>query len=458
LHNTPFDLDIPDLACLDQFDSFWEEGEQVDSVRPSRAESNSGGGEEQQALEEVGTRLQSVGLLQLQDYDVEAGPPPEGIRYTIEWKAVLKTKRIGMGTEQDVFLTPAAFWETTLRKKVEDLLDREYSSQDRLEPNDTVVVVSVSKRAERDLTKEFVGFDIGWSVVEEKLESWGCHFYAGHCLTVKITFRFRPHHTTYRNQAGARGRQSATRPMRHDQGLQQDAEQHATGEAAYWRTVYSLLRCPGRPCQDNNGYCWRDPHGGKHHRLLTIHLKQLVTHMAEGKKFESHQDVPNAIRQHLYAEANQRIERHQTTRRSPSTIPYTQARTSTPAPTPGAMQCSPGQVPLSVVAAAPSTLERLKIPGSYEDAIHDYVKWQQDQAKTEDWIAQIAKAGDILLKGCYKLDLFYRKQLINLLTAEGVLDGIALTFHEDIPNWLPDYRRRFEEIHMFDNETPGSNI
>ncbi len=55
----------------------------------------------------------------------------------------------------------------------------------------SVAVVSVSKRAGRDLLKEFAGLDIGWPVVEERVELWGCDFRAGERLTVKITFRFR---------------------------------------------------------------------------------------------------------------------------------------------------------------------------------------------------------------------------------------------------------------------------
>jgi hypothetical protein len=74
---------------------------------------------------------------------------------------VLKTKRIGMDTEQYLFLAPATIWEITLRKKVDELLGRKFSSKDRPEADDTVVVVSVSKRAERDLIQEYVGFDIG---------------------------------------------------------------------------------------------------------------------------------------------------------------------------------------------------------------------------------------------------------------------------------------------------------
>lgn len=61
--------------------------------------------------------------------------PLEGIRYTVEWKALLKTNRIEMGTEQDIDLAPEALWETTLHKKVRE------QPQERPEPGDTVVVL-----------------------------------------------------------------------------------------------------------------------------------------------------------------------------------------------------------------------------------------------------------------------------------------------------------------------------
>ncbi|KAK1045908.1 hypothetical protein LTR74_018056 [Friedmanniomyces endolithicus] len=398
LDDTLFNQDPSGLECLDSFDRFWQEDEQVESARPSSAERHCDGEQQQQAVEEVDNQLQPVESQQLHDYSSDAEPPPERIQYAIEWKALLKTKRIGMDTEQDVSLAPGAFWDATLRKKLEDLLDRKFFPQDRPEPDDTVVVVSVSKRAERDLIKEFVGFDIGWPVIEERLELWGCHFHAGKRLTVKITFRFRLRNTASRIQADARGRPSATRRMRHEQASQRDAEEN---------------------------------------------------------KFESHNDVPDTVRQELYAEAGQRTERHRNTRRSLSSTPHTQALLSTPAPTPGDMQCSPGQTPLSAVAVIPSTLERLDIPGCYEDAISDYVKWQQAQAKTEEWIAQFAKASNILLTRGYQLGLFYERQLIALLTTEGVLEGIALSIHSDIKDWLPEYRRKYEENEVSNRETPG---
>jgi hypothetical protein len=105
--------------------------------------------------------------------------------------------------------------------------------QDRPEPYNTVVVVSVSKRAERNLTKEFAGLDVDWSIIEEKLESWACYFREGKRLTVKVTFRFRPLDAPPQARGGT-ARPSATRRMRHQQTMQLGAEEHTSGEAAHW--------------------------------------------------------------------------------------------------------------------------------------------------------------------------------------------------------------------------------
>jgi hypothetical protein len=222
-------------------------------------------------------------------------------------------------------------------------LIREFAPQDRPEPCNTVVVVSVNQRAERDITKEFLGLDVDWSIIGKKLESWACYFGEGKRLLVKVTFRFRPRNTPPRAGSASGGRPSATRRMRYRQALQRDAEVHANAQAAHWRTVYSILRCPGRPCQNSQGWCWRDPHGGKHYKLLTIHLRQLVEHAKEGNKLDSHHDVPDHIRQQLYAEADQRIERLQNSRTPASAMSQVQAGTPTAVPTPGAMQSSPTQ-------------------------------------------------------------------------------------------------------------------
>jgi arylsulfatase A-like enzyme len=109
--------------------------------------------------------------------------------------------------------------------------------------------------------------------------------------------------------------------------------------------------------------------------LLTIHLRQLVEHAKEGNKLDSHYDILDHIRQQLYAEADQRIKRHQNLRPPTSAMSQMQADTPTVIPTPGAIQSSPEsrQTGLSTVAIAPALLEGLDIPGPHEDAIRNYV-------------------------------------------------------------------------------------
>jgi hypothetical protein len=465
----------PVFDSSDPLDSFWAEVDTNDLHQPTTWDNRAS--VEPQALqqhtteegedetegkaeeEEAGGHDGQPRLPMLHEWDSTTEPSLDTLRYTVEWKAVLNTKRIGMNTEENIFLTPGAFWDAALHSKIDEALSREFAPQDRPEPCNTVVVVSVNKRAERDITKEFLGLDVDWSIIGEKLESWACYFGKGKRLLVKVTFRFRPRNTPPRTRAASGGRPSATRRMRYGQALQRDAEVHANGQAAYWRAVYNTLRCPGRPCQNSQGWCWRDPHGGKHYKLLTVHLRQLVEHAKEGNKLNGHHDIPDHIRQQLYAEADQRVERRQNLGTPASAMLQMQAGTPTAILTPGAMQSSPEhrQSGSLNVAIAPALLESLDIPGPHEDAIRDHVTWQRGQATTNDWISQFAKAGDILLKQGFRLNLFYQRQLVSLLTDEGVLHGIALSFHSDIPKWLSEYRSTSDGSPVYTSETPGGS-
>ena len=77
------------------------------------------------------------------------------------------------------------------------------------------------------------------------------------------------------------------------------------------------MRCPGPPC--NLGpYCWRDNVGKKHYKLKTHHLKSLIRHVEQGGPLETHNDVPDDVREQLYAEEQQDAERQR--KRTASTV------------------------------------------------------------------------------------------------------------------------------------------
>ena len=84
--------------------------------------------------EEAGGHDGQPRLLMLHEWDSTTEPSLDTLRYTVEWKAVLNTKRIGMNTEENVFLTLGAFWDAALHGKIDEALSREFAPQDRPEP------------------------------------------------------------------------------------------------------------------------------------------------------------------------------------------------------------------------------------------------------------------------------------------------------------------------------------
>ena len=104
-----------------------------------------------------------------------------------------------------------------------------------------------------------------------------------------------------------RGRTSTTQRGLKELDLRVDAEEATSGQSI-WRKVCGLMRCPGSPCPWGR-YCWIDPVGKKHYPLLTHHFKDLVRFVERGGKLETHDDVPQSIRQELYDEEKKRRDR-----------------------------------------------------------------------------------------------------------------------------------------------------
>jgi hypothetical protein len=63
----------------------------------------------------------------LRGWDGTIEPSSDTLRYTVEWKGVLNTERMGINTEENVFLTPGAFWNAALRGKVDVAFEEKVS-------------------------------------------------------------------------------------------------------------------------------------------------------------------------------------------------------------------------------------------------------------------------------------------------------------------------------------------
>jgi hypothetical protein len=199
------------------------------------------------------------------------------IHYSIEWKITVNNRAImPKDTEQDLVLEPAAYWEHFLEPKLKNV----FKKNRPLRSEDTTVVVSVTERSERDLTKRFDETNIDWAIIKKQLVAWGELFRVGKKLRLILSFNYVD--TSQSSTALLRGpnqrcRSSTTNQMLTERAAQLDAKE-SSGQPSIWREVYNLMRCPGPPC-DLGPYCWCDPDGKKHYKHNTHHLRSLIRYL-----------------------------------------------------------------------------------------------------------------------------------------------------------------------------------
>ncbi len=134
------------------------------------------------------------------------------------------------------------------------------------------------------------------------------------------------------------------------------------------------LPSPGAPCH-LGPHCWRDPDGKKHYKLKTHYLKSLIRHVEQGNELNTHNNVPESIRQQLYAEEQQWVERRQKqTRASTANFPPINITNVLP---PQSFQTSTGTSQAVTNADPPSIatkVTRLEVPGLRDVAVKTYSK------------------------------------------------------------------------------------
>lgn len=135
-------------------------------------------------------------LLQLSNWDSDFEDDetdPTCIHYDIEWKLQLKKGRLSKLaeiTEEDLTLAPNAYWDRFLSAKLDKMVASKVPSPEH-EPVETTVVISVNKRSERNLRKQFLGLSIQWKAIEDKIQSWSPLFCKGYKLRLDISFIYK---------------------------------------------------------------------------------------------------------------------------------------------------------------------------------------------------------------------------------------------------------------------------
>ncbi|CZR65341.1 uncharacterized protein PAC_15241 [Phialocephala subalpina] len=265
-----------------------------------------------------------------------------------------------------------------------------------------------SSQQQTQLQPEKLGF-----FIEKQPVKWAELFCAGKKLRLNLSFNYveTTHMSVTSSRKGdKRGSSSITQQMLTERAEQLDAEQESSGQPSIWRDVYNLMRCPGPPCH-LGPHCWRDPVGKKHYKLKTHHLKGLIRYVEHGYQLQTHGDVPEDIRQQLYAEGQQWLERRQrATNTTTGNFPPINITNVLPAQSYQApLGASAAGTPPSDIPSISTPVNRLDIPGHRDVAVKKYSDWQQSQVINKTLKLEFQKACDITLADGLDLEQIYSR-------------------------------------------------
>lgn len=345
--------------------------------------------------------LSQMPLLQLGEWEERRlydELPPTYLHYSIVWKVTFNNKTIWKNTEQDLVLAPRFHWRLFLEPKLKELIGKKFP-QKRVKLDDTTIVISVNHRNQPDLTLSCDKTDIDWRAVEKQLLRWGELFRDRKKLTLNMSFNYTKSSHALKPGPSAtdkRGNPSATQHMLLERQNEIVAKEQATGQPPAWNHVYSLMRCSSGACE-LGPHCWRDPISKKHIKLTVQNLRALMSYVEQGGMFTTHDDVPESIREKLYIQEQQRLDRQRggaqsTTGYPPISITNVLPRQSSPP------SASTTPTPMPTMCPKQHLADILEIPGLRDLAVAEYSKWQQSQVNDEKLKAEFRKAHDATLK------------------------------------------------------------
>ncbi len=191
------------------------------------------------------------------------------------------------------------------------------------------------------------------------------------------------------------------------------------------------MRCPGHPCKNQGAYYWRDPEGKKHFFLDTKDLTKLVRYTEEGNALKTHKDVPEFIRDLLYAKEQESLEQRLKRKR-------TSSESGPPIKIVNVLPPYHGQASPDPAPAAERRVADHAIPRPRDQAFQRYYEWHCRQVDDLEWKQGFQKAYTITLKEGLDLRHVYHDQDVEFFVTNGVKRGIARSFVEDIETWVDE--------------------
>ncbi|KIW21716.1 hypothetical protein, variant [Cladophialophora immunda] len=126
----------------------------------------------------------------LEEEDSDPDEPDDGDRfhYSIERKVRLNGKADANQSDPNVVVS--FDWRLVLHDRLEQVVRRRFAKNRRRRHEHTAVVVSVTERSQRDLSKEYEGTEMDWAVANKQLLDGSSHFQRGKKLRVNLSFHF----------------------------------------------------------------------------------------------------------------------------------------------------------------------------------------------------------------------------------------------------------------------------
>ncbi|KAI3053189.1 hypothetical protein CBS147353_11511 [Aspergillus niger] len=179
--------------------------------------------------------------------------------------------------------------------------------------------------------------------------------------------------------------------------------------------------------------------GKQHYKLKTHHLRSLVKFVENGGELETHEDVPEDIRQQLYGEEEQRLEKqkkggqnaHGGTMWPPININVLPSQSSHPSQ-------------MNSNASLSVSCGPIDIPGPLDTAIDEDTAWQKSRVSRDSFKEQIDIARNVALENCLDLRQIHKDQDSGVFISQGVKVGAARRFVSEIRSWLEERGRRRE--------------
>lgn len=325
--------------------------------------------------------------------------------YTIIWKLQLRKGRVTKLTEdtrEDVNAAPGAYWNEVLKSEL--------------------ATVSNSKRGVPPYTRRFPKLIIEWADVENKVRSWSN---LGDSLKVVISFIYKEAQPT-----SIKGKTGRGATKKHSAALDRlVAEQEASGTRAVWKDVYQLMECISATCTNRGFSCWR--YKEKHHKLDSDIMDRLVDRAEEGYRMDTHDDVPEDVRELIRIRESEEEARRKRKRKASDSLPVS-VRVS----------CHDHRDGDSVDGSGASQI-RLNFPVPDDEAPIVYSDWLCAKITNEKWRTASQLAGEVTVDKGYDLHWLNANQKVgkDMLIANGVLEGVAARFVSWVSRWVDDVHK-----------------